>query len=183
MQFLGFESGRKAIRDLVEFDPTQVEDICTILLSELVANGFSRRQFSGDLRQRRLQARDAEYRRAIPVLLDTVEAGSGHRWEKARDLADEVKRLYAELFPSELSLNAHTCQNSGSVSSADELVAARHRRSSNRNGRPISKPFPGFRQRPAISGNLVLYAVGNAGAGTQYSSGRQRTAVPRLGCK
>jgi hypothetical protein len=68
MQFLGFESGRKAIRDLVEFEPTQAENICTILLSELVAHGFLRRQFSGDLRQRRLQAREAEYRRVIPGL-------------------------------------------------------------------------------------------------------------------
>jgi hypothetical protein len=124
MQFLGFESGRKAIRDLVEFEPTQAEDICTVLLSELVAYGFLRGQFSGDLRQRRLQAREAEYRRAIPVLLATVEAGSGPRWEKAKDLADEVKRLYAELFPLELSSKAHVRQNLASASLPDELVAA-----------------------------------------------------------
>jgi hypothetical protein len=124
MQFLGFESGRKAIRDLVEFEPTQAEEICTILLSELVAYGFLRQQFSGDLRQRRLQAREAEYCRAIPVVLGTVEMGSGPRWEKAKDLADEVKRLYAELFPREMSPKTHARQNPASVSSADELLAA-----------------------------------------------------------
>ena len=124
MQFLGFESGRKAILDLVEFEPTQAEETCTILLSELVAYGFLRQQFSGDLRQRRLQAREAQYRRAIPALLGTVDAGSGPRWEKAKDIASEVERLYAELFLGELSARTHTRQNPVSISSADELLAA-----------------------------------------------------------
>ena len=57
MQFLGLESARKAITDLVEFEPTQAEDMITILLSELLAYGFLREQFRGDLRQRRLEAR------------------------------------------------------------------------------------------------------------------------------
>jgi hypothetical protein len=100
MQFLGLESGRKAIRDLVEFEPRQAEEICTILLSELVAYGFLRRQFSGDLRERLLRAREAEYHRLIPALRRMTEAGSGPRWEKAKDLAKEVKRVYAELFPA-----------------------------------------------------------------------------------
>ena len=52
MQFLGLESGRKAIRQLVEYEPTQAEDTFTILLSELVAYGFLREQFKGDLRHR-----------------------------------------------------------------------------------------------------------------------------------
>jgi hypothetical protein len=124
MQFLGFESGRKAVRDLVEFEPKQAEEICTILLSELAAYGFLRRQFSGDLRERRLQAREAEYCRVIPVLLGTVEAGSGSRWEKAKDLGAEVKRLYAELFLDELSSKTRTRQNLASVSLPNELVAA-----------------------------------------------------------
>ena len=58
MQFLGLESARKAIKDLVEFEPTQAEDMITVLLSELLAYGFLREQFRGDLRQRRLEARD-----------------------------------------------------------------------------------------------------------------------------
>lgn len=124
MQFLGLESGRKAIRDLVEFEPTQAEDICSILLSELVAYGFLRTQFSGDLRQRRLQSREAEYHRAIPVLWRTVEAGSGPRWEKAKDLAAEVKRLYAELFPWETTTETTAREGGGRIVPADELVAA-----------------------------------------------------------
>ena len=58
MQFLGLESARKAIKNLVEFEPTQAEDMITVLLSELLAYGFLREQFRGDLRQRRLEARD-----------------------------------------------------------------------------------------------------------------------------
>lgn len=98
MQFLGLESARKAIRDLVEFEPTQAEDICTILLSELVAYRFLREQFSGDLRERRLASREAEYRRAIPALCRTVKAGDRPRWEKAQDLAEGVMKLYATIF-------------------------------------------------------------------------------------
>ena len=100
MQFLGFESARKAIRDLVEFEPTQAEDICTILLSELVAYRFLREQFSGDLRERRLASREPEYRRAIPALCRTVKAGGGPSWEKAQDLAEGVMKLYATIFPN-----------------------------------------------------------------------------------
>ena len=77
MQFLAFESGRKAIKDLVEFEPTQAEDMITILLSELVAYGFLREQFTGDLRERRLAARDAGYRRDVPELYQLVTNGNG----------------------------------------------------------------------------------------------------------
>lgn len=98
MQFLGLESARKAIRDLVEFEPTQIEDMCTILLSELVAYGFLREQFSGDLRERRLASREPEYRRMIPTLCCTVKTGAGPHWEKAQDLAAEVSKLYAKIF-------------------------------------------------------------------------------------
>jgi hypothetical protein len=124
MQFLGLESARKAIRDLVEFEPTQAEDICTILLSELVAYEFLRGQFSGDLRERRLRAREAEYRQAIPVLWRTAEAGSGPRWEKSKDLAEEVKRLYADLFPDETPAPMHAGESGAAFVTADELAAA-----------------------------------------------------------
>lgn len=98
MQFLGLESARKAIRDLVEFEPKQAEDICTILLSELVAYGFLREQFSGDLRQRRLTSRALGYGEAIPAFYRMVKAGTGAKWEKAQDLAEEVMELYAQIF-------------------------------------------------------------------------------------
>jgi len=94
MQFLALESGRKAIKDLVEFEPTQAEDMVTILLSELVAYAFLRQQFRGDLRQRRLQARDQSYRRDVPALRDLVMAGTGPQWDAAKDFAAEMMKRY-----------------------------------------------------------------------------------------
>lgn len=94
MQFLGLESARKAIKDLVEFEPTQAEDMIIILLSELQAYGFLRQQFRGDLRQRRLEARDETYRRDIPALYRLVMAGTGSEWDAAKDLAAEMMKRF-----------------------------------------------------------------------------------------
>jgi hypothetical protein len=94
MQFLGLESARKAIKDLVEFEPTQAEDMVTILLSELLAYAFLREHFRGDIRQRRLEARDLSYRREIPALHRLVTAGEGPQWEAAKDLATEMMRRF-----------------------------------------------------------------------------------------
>jgi hypothetical protein len=94
MQFLGLESARKSIEDLVEFEPTQAEDMITILLSELLAYGFLREQFHGDIRQRRLEARDESYRRDIPALHRRVLAGDGPQWDAARDLSVEMMKRF-----------------------------------------------------------------------------------------
>jgi hypothetical protein len=94
MQFLALESARKAIGELVEFEPTQAEDLVTILLSELLAYGFLRQQFRGDLRQRRLEARDETYRRDIPALYQRVMAGTGWEWDAAKDLAAEMMKRF-----------------------------------------------------------------------------------------
>jgi hypothetical protein len=94
MQFLGLESGRKAIKDLVEFEPTQAEDMITILLSELLAYGFLREQFRGDIRQRRLESRDLSYRQDIPALHRLVMAGQGPLWDAAKDLSAEMMKRF-----------------------------------------------------------------------------------------
>lgn len=94
MQFLALESARLAIKDLVEFEPTRAEDMITVLLSELPAYGFLREQFQGDLRQRRLQARDQIYRREVPALYQLVIAGRGPQWDAAKDLAAEMKKWF-----------------------------------------------------------------------------------------
>ena len=94
MQFLGLESARKAIKDLVEYEPTQAEDMITILLSELLAYAFLREHFRGDVRQRRLEARDLSYRREIPALHRLVAAGEGPQWEAAKDFAAEMMRRF-----------------------------------------------------------------------------------------
>ena len=61
MQFLAFESARKAILDLVEFEPTQAEELITVLLSELPAYRFLLDHFDMDFRHRRLALREPEY--------------------------------------------------------------------------------------------------------------------------
>ncbi|HME26656.1 MAG TPA: hypothetical protein VKI44_35920 [Acetobacteraceae bacterium] len=94
MLFLGLESARKAIKDLVEFEPKQAEDMITILLSELLAYGFLREQFRGDIRQRRLEARDESYRQEIPALHRLVIAGEGPQWDAAKDLSAEMMKRF-----------------------------------------------------------------------------------------
>ena len=94
MQFLGLESARKAIRDLIEFEPTQAEDMITVLLSELVAYAFLREHFRGDIRQRRLEAREQMYLSEVPALYNLVLAGKGAQWTPARDLAEEMMRRF-----------------------------------------------------------------------------------------
>ena len=99
MQFLGLESARKAINDLVEFEPARAENVFTILLSELVAYDFLRDQFKGDLRERLLEARERHYRRDIPELCLGLSDKTGKRWERAKEVAAEVMKRHAELFP------------------------------------------------------------------------------------
>jgi hypothetical protein len=94
MLFLGLESARKAIKDLVEFEPKQAEDMITILLSELLAYAFLREQFRGDIRQRRLEARDMAYRQEIPALHRRVIAGEGPQWDAPKDLSVEMMKRY-----------------------------------------------------------------------------------------
>lgn len=94
MQFLGLESARQAIEDLVEFEPKQAEDMVTVLLSELVAYGFLRKQFRGDIRQRRLEARDEAYRRDVPALYRLTMSGEGQQWDAAKDLAVEMMKRF-----------------------------------------------------------------------------------------
>ena len=98
MQFLALESARKAIADLVEFEPTKAENTFTILLSELVAYAFLRQRFEGQLKQRLLEAREGQYRRDIPELYRRVTGGAGRQWDRARHIAADVMQQYAEIF-------------------------------------------------------------------------------------
>ncbi len=106
MQFLGLESARKAIQDLVEFEPTQAEDMITILLSELLAYGFLREQFRGDIRQRRLEARDESYRQDIPALHRRVMTAAGAEWDAARDLSAEMMKRFDRVLVDTPTLRA-----------------------------------------------------------------------------
>ncbi|MBV8121102.1 MAG: hypothetical protein JO081_14335 [Alphaproteobacteria bacterium] len=101
MQFLALESGRKAINELVEFQPTRAENTFTILLSEITAYGFLREQFQGDLRHRLLEAREAYYRDKVLELCAAVAREVDPRWDKAKEVAREVMQRHSKLFAVE----------------------------------------------------------------------------------
>jgi hypothetical protein len=107
MQFLALESARHAMRDLVEYEPTQAEGIITILLSELVAYDFLRKRFKDALRQGRLKAREAGYRREVHGLHRDVTAGKGTGWGQAKGLLNELMERYRQLFPDDALAPTH----------------------------------------------------------------------------
>ncbi|HEY7387372.1 MAG TPA: hypothetical protein VH640_02610 [Bryobacteraceae bacterium] len=75
--FLGLESARRAISDLVEFEPEKAERTIVVLLSELAAYGFLRCQFpdENDIFHRRIALRLPEYGKLVVALRSSVEAG------------------------------------------------------------------------------------------------------------
>jgi hypothetical protein len=88
----------------------------TILLSDLVAYGFLREQFTGDLCERRLAARHAAYRRDVPEPHQLVTNAEGPQWTHA----------YSQTMPRSLPVRRH---------SPDALLGLRSARS-NRGRRP-----------------------------------------------
>jgi hypothetical protein len=98
MLFLGYESGRKAINDLVEFQPTRAENIIVILLTELECYSFLCEHFeSDDLRFRRLQLREIDYKDLFPTLLAKVSEPHERNeryWAPAQRMIPELQARY-----------------------------------------------------------------------------------------
>jgi hypothetical protein len=112
MLFLGLESARHAIADLVEFEPEQAERAIVVLISELEAYRFLRGQFvdENDVHYQRITLRESEYRHVVPRLVAEAEAGGASLdigfeaesdesepaspWEPARRLLPELRRRY-----------------------------------------------------------------------------------------
>jgi hypothetical protein len=98
MLFLGYESGRKAINDLIEFQPTKTENIIVILLTELECYSFLCEHFKGDeLRFQRLQLRETDYKDLVPRLLDEVNEPherSERYWAPAQRMIPELQTRY-----------------------------------------------------------------------------------------
>jgi hypothetical protein len=95
MLFLGLESGRHAIADLVEFQPEKAERTIVILISELEAYRFLRSQFTEkqDVRYQRLNLRESVYQQLVPDLIKSVEAErAGEKARKAEEKLIELKR-------------------------------------------------------------------------------------------
>jgi hypothetical protein len=90
MLYLGLESARHAIDDLVEFEPEKAERTVVILISELEAYGFLRSQFTGeqDMHYQRLKLRETDYRHEIPMLRASIKKGRADaQAAEARDAA------------------------------------------------------------------------------------------------
>jgi len=112
LTFLGYESARKAIGDLVEFQPTQAENMIVILLTEVVCYSFLCNHFdpknltsdTQDLRHVRLTLRLDDYKKEIPELYDKVDAhGRDEKdWIKAKNSLSELANRYREAFGEDI---------------------------------------------------------------------------------
>jgi hypothetical protein len=115
MQFLAMESARKAIRDLIEFEPNHAENTIMILLSELPLYGALSKYFEeSDVRHARLQLRRSRYLTLVAqVYYHTLEQHAKYDdsavsrndleelrrdWTKAHRMLEELKKRYENVF-------------------------------------------------------------------------------------
>ena len=108
LMYLGYESARKAIRDLVEYQPAKAERLIVILLTELKCYAFLRTRFAPeDLRWRRLQLREAEYRNEVIHLYDEVmvkpHAKHAIEWRQAQETIPSLESRYKEALNHDLA--------------------------------------------------------------------------------
>ena len=95
MLFLGYESARQSIEELMEYEPAQAEAMVICLVSEIAAYRFLTKCFDrDDIRGRRLSLREKEYSKLVPRLSDTVMKMKGAEWENAQATAVDLERLY-----------------------------------------------------------------------------------------
>ena len=96
--FLGYESARKSISDLIEFEPTRAEETIVILLTELVCYAFLCDHLKDDdVRFRRLQLRETDYRKIVPALIldvKTAHVGNEKYWAPAERTISELEARY-----------------------------------------------------------------------------------------
>ncbi|HEV2954793.1 MAG TPA: hypothetical protein VGX95_01625 [Xanthobacteraceae bacterium] len=120
MVFLAYESARRAIDYLIEFEPTHAEDTIVLLFTELPAFRFLRAiyapegKFPDEIRAQRLQLRFAEYQEFIPALCREV-GKRAHRkeWQKASSMVDGLTRAFA-------AVQAEATKQPASIAPADQ---------------------------------------------------------------
>jgi hypothetical protein len=99
MMFLAYESARKAVEDLIEFEPFKAENTMVILLTELRGFGFLINCFDrDDLRCTRLTLRRDDYFREVRPLYRVVLAhGEADRdWLAAQRTLPELRARFKE---------------------------------------------------------------------------------------
>ena len=124
MLFLGLESARKAIDQLVEFQPTRAEEKIVILLSELDAYAYLRSTVTDRLLSRRLKARETTYLGEVGELVKAVSRGQGNKWDVARDLLPELVERFHRIFPKREYPLPRVDGSSGSVAVVIEASIA-----------------------------------------------------------
>ena len=97
--FLGYESARKAIMDLIEFQPARAENIIVVLLTELPCYAFLRHHFKdkeeSKLRWERLQLRETDYMDEVTNLALQVSRHANERdWIAAEKSMPELGKRY-----------------------------------------------------------------------------------------
>jgi hypothetical protein len=112
MLFLGFESARRAITDLVEYPPDRTERTIVILLSELEAYPFLSTQFPNEkeVHHERLILRKAEYQKLVPEISQAVANGiasekDSEKWKPAFCLLHELLKRYEAATPSKADVD------------------------------------------------------------------------------
>jgi hypothetical protein len=97
MLYLAYESGRKAVDDLIEFEPYSSERKIVILITELPAYDFLLQRFDrGDSHYDRLDLRREDYLTDVPTLYWRVMDDSHdlHDWQPARRSAKKMALRY-----------------------------------------------------------------------------------------
>jgi hypothetical protein len=133
MVFLAYESGRKAITDLVEFEPVAAERKVVILLTELQMYGFLVNFFGhDDIHYKRLKLREADYKIKVRKLYKMVKAHAQQdQWQPALsslgDLKDRFKQALDEEIDAEVPLNgsAHSERLAGGAVAPPTLANSR----------------------------------------------------------
>jgi hypothetical protein len=96
--FLGYESARKSVNDLIEFQPSRAENTIVILLTELPCYAFLCDHHKNDeVKFMRLQLREADYREIVPALIASVNAvhqGNEKYWAPAERTIPELETRY-----------------------------------------------------------------------------------------
>ena len=97
VMYLGYEGARKAMEELIEFEPTKAEGILVVLVTELACFPFLCEYLKDDdLRFKRLQLRESEYRETMKRLNAKVNAPHIDKeyWTPAERTFKEVDDRY-----------------------------------------------------------------------------------------
>jgi len=121
MQFLMYECARTSVRELIEFEPDQAENLVTVLCSELPLFAFLINRHRDDpttvFLYRRLCLRVADYRREVEDLLEQIDTQAVSTspavrkgWSKAATTSAEL-RIRFEDFKKQTQAEARPLSN------------------------------------------------------------------------